>query len=117
MSVTSEVPASFRSSAMQPGAVGLIRDGIAETLSRRRLIRYLVRADVKKKGADTLLGNIWWVVDPLLQMLVYVILVSVIFTRPQPDYPLFVFAADPALEVVHLGRGRRRQLRRRRWSG
>jgi len=93
MSVTSEVPASFRSSAIQPGAVGLIRDGIAETLSRRRLISYLVRADVKKKGADTLLGNVWWVVDPLLQMLVYVILVSVIFTRPQPDYPLFVFAA------------------------
>jgi len=78
MSVTSEVPASFRSSAIQPGAVGLIRDGIAETLSRRRLISYLVRADVKKKGADTLLGNVWWVVDPLLQMLVYVILVSVI---------------------------------------
>jgi len=93
MSVTSEVPASFRSSAIQPGAVGLIRAGIAETLSRRRLISYLVRADVKKKGADTLLGNVWWVVDPLLQMLVYVILVSVIFTRPQPDYPLFVFAA------------------------
>ena len=42
-------------------------------LSRRRLISYLVRADLKKTGSDTLLGNIWWVVDPLLQMLVYVI--------------------------------------------
>ncbi len=62
-------------------------------VSRRRLVGYLVRADLKKKGADTLLGNIWWVVDPLLQMLVYVILVSVIFQRTQPDYPLFIFSA------------------------
>ena len=93
MSVTSEVPASFRSSAIRPGAVSLVRDGIAETLARRRLISYLVRADVKKKGADTLLGNVWWVVDPLLQMLVYVVLVSVIFVRAQEDYPLFIFCA------------------------
>jgi ABC-type polysaccharide/polyol phosphate export systems, permease component len=71
----------------------LVRLGIGELLSRRRLIRYLVQADLKKKGADTLLGNIWWVVDPLLQMLVYVILVSVIFNKAQADYPLFIFCA------------------------
>ena len=64
-----------------------------EIRSRQRLIRYLVQADLKKKGADTLLGNVWWVLDPLLQMLVYVVLVSVILERPQKDYPLFVFAA------------------------
>ena len=93
MSVSSEVPASFRSSAIQPGAIGLIRSGLAEILSRRRLISYLVRADIKKKGADTLLGNVWWVIDPLLQMVVYVILVAVIFVRDTPDYPLFIFAA------------------------
>jgi ABC-type polysaccharide/polyol phosphate export permease len=93
MSVSTEAPASFRSSAIQPGAIGLIRDGIAEILSRRRLISYLVRADIKKKGSDTLLGNIWWVLDPLLQMIVYVILVQVIFVRATDDYPLFIFAA------------------------
>jgi ABC-type polysaccharide/polyol phosphate export permease len=52
-----------------------------------------VQADLRKKGSDTLLGNIWWVLDPLLQMAVYVVLVSVIFARSQPDYPLFIFAA------------------------
>jgi ABC-type polysaccharide/polyol phosphate export permease len=80
-------------SADRPGLVGLVRQGIREAISRRQLIRYLVQADVKKKGSDTLLGNVWWVLDPLLQMAVYVVLVSVIFARPQPDYPLFVFAA------------------------
>ena len=93
MSVSSEVPATFRSSAVQPGAAALVRNGLGEVLSRRRLISYLVRADIKKKGSDTLLGNVWWVFDPLLQMLVYVVLVSVIFTRSTPDYPLFIFAA------------------------
>jgi len=93
MQFTSEAPASFRSSAARPGAVGLIREGLLDILSRRRLIVYLVHAGLKRSGADTLFGNIWWVLAPLLQMLVYVVLVSVIFKRSQPDYPLFIFAA------------------------
>lgn len=93
LSTAVEVPSSFRSSAHRPDPLGLLREAMAEVVGRRRLIRYLVQADLKKKGADTLLGNLWWVIDPLLQMAVYVILVSVIFQRSQPDYPLFVFAA------------------------
>jgi lipopolysaccharide transport system permease protein/teichoic acid transport system permease protein len=91
----SEVPSSFRSSSVRPGSLALIRIGVRETLSRRRLIAYLVRADLKKSGADTLLGNVWWIVDPLLQMLVYYVLVGVILNRGAgtPDYPLFIFAA------------------------
>jgi ABC-type polysaccharide/polyol phosphate export permease len=73
--------------------VDLITTAVRETLSRRQLIRYLVSADIKKKGADTLLGNVWWVLDPLLQMVVYVVLVSIILARSVPDYPLFIFAA------------------------
>lgn len=71
----------------------LLRQGIADILSRRRLVRYLVQADMKKRGSDTVLGNIWWILDPLLQMTVYWIFVSVIARRPAPDYPLFIFAA------------------------
>lgn len=93
MAVASEAPASFRSSAVRPGSLALIREGLHDLLSRRRLIRYLVQADLKKKGSDTLLGNVWWVVDPLLQMAVYVVLVAVIFSRPQPDFALFIFCA------------------------
>jgi ABC-type polysaccharide/polyol phosphate export permease len=93
MEARAEAPVVFRSSASRTGAIGLVREGVIDILSRRRLIRYLVQADLKKKGSDTLLGNVWWVLDPLLQMAVYVILVSVIFQRSQPDYPLFIFAA------------------------
>jgi ABC-type polysaccharide/polyol phosphate export permease len=89
----SEAPSSLRSSSIRPGSVELVRIGIRDVLSRRRLIAYLVRADLKKKGADTLLGNIWWIIDPLLQMLVYVVLVAVILRTDIADYPLFVFCA------------------------
>ncbi|MFH1475555.1 MAG: ABC transporter permease [Chloroflexota bacterium] len=84
---------TVQNSAVRPGIPGLIAEGLRESLSRRQLIRYLVHADLRKKGSDTVLGNVWWVLDPLLQMAVYVVLVSVIFARSQPDYPLFVFAA------------------------
>jgi ABC-type polysaccharide/polyol phosphate export permease len=83
---------SFRA-ARRPGPLELIASGFREIWTHRRLTRYLVRADLKKHGSDTLLGNVWWILDPLLQMAVYVVLVSVIFQIGKPDYPLFVFAA------------------------
>ena len=94
MSATSEAPAAYRNTAGDPGAIGLIREAIADVRSRRRLVRYLVAADMHKRGADTLLGNFWWVLDPLLQMVVYVVLVTLIARGHGIEhYPLFIFAA------------------------
>lgn len=75
-----------------PSSLALLRQGVIEILSRRRLIRYLVRADMKKRGSDTVLGNLWWILDPLLQLVVYVIFVAVLSRgRTQDDYALFIF--------------------------
>lgn len=93
MEVTQDGPAAFRTSAVRPGPLGLVAEAISDVRSRWRLIRYLAQADLKKKGTDTVFGNVWWVLDPLLQMAVYVILVTVIFQRKQEAYPLFIFAA------------------------
>jgi ABC-type polysaccharide/polyol phosphate export permease len=93
MSAASEVPAAYRNAAATPGPIALLLEAATEVLSRRRLVRYLVQAEVKKRGANTLLGNIWWVLDPLLLMAVYVVLVTIITRRAIPDYPLFLFAA------------------------
>jgi len=78
---------------VRPGLLGTLRETAAEIGSRRRLILYLVRADLKKRGADTVLGNVWWILDPLLTLLVYVILIAVIFRTDIDAYPLFVFCA------------------------
>jgi ABC-type polysaccharide/polyol phosphate export permease len=72
--------------------LGLIREGVADLLSRRRLIAYLVGADLKRTHADTLFGQLWWILDPLLQMGIYFVLVQIIFQKSVPDYPLFLFA-------------------------
>jgi ABC-type polysaccharide/polyol phosphate export permease len=77
----------------RPGPLKSIRQTIADVVSRRRLIMYLVRADLKKHGADTVLGNVWWFLDPLLTMLVYVVLVTIIVRSTEEAYPLFIFCA------------------------
>jgi ABC-type polysaccharide/polyol phosphate export permease len=94
MSATSEAPAAFHNAAGSPGPLALIREGIDDIRSRRRLVRYLVQADMRRRGADTLLGNFWWVLDPLLQMIVYAIFITIVARgHGIPDYPLFIFAA------------------------
>jgi homopolymeric O-antigen transport system permease protein len=86
------VPVRHASGTQSP--LSLLREGIDDVLSRRRLIRYLTQAEMKKRGSDTLLGNLWWVLDPLLQMLVYMALVAIIGRGlSHPDYPLFIFSA------------------------
>ena len=93
MSARTEAPATMVVAAAKPGPLALVGEAIADVVSRRRLVRYLVQAEIRKRGVNTLLGNLWWVLDPLLLMAVYVVLVTFIRTRAIPDYPLFVFAA------------------------
>ena len=112
MSATSEAPAAFRHSAARPGPLALIREGIDEILSRRRLVRYLVQADIRKKGADTLLGNIWWVLDPLLQMVVYVVFVAIILQAARPT----TRCSSCRRSCPGNGSPRASTTRRRRWS-
>jgi lipopolysaccharide transport system permease protein/teichoic acid transport system permease protein len=75
------------------GLIRLTRVGFGEITGRWRLIRYLVGADLKRAHADTALGQAWWLLDPILQMLVYYFLFAVIFQRKTPDFLLFLFAA------------------------
>jgi lipopolysaccharide transport system permease protein/teichoic acid transport system permease protein len=93
MQSASEQPTFFRSSAVRPGPLELLLTAIRETASRRRLIRYLVRAQIKRQGTDTVLGNLWWILDPLLSMLVYVVVMTFIFQRRTVDFPIFLLAA------------------------
>jgi lipopolysaccharide transport system permease protein len=93
MQAVNEAPSAFRSSAYRPGALELITGAVRDVVSRRRLIGYMIRAQVRKKGADTVLGNVWWILDPLITMLVYVLVMTVIFQRSTPDFPLFLLAA------------------------
>ena len=111
--MTARTPAaSARSKASPSGLIGLALGGIRDIRARRNLVRYLVSADMKRTHADSLIGQVWWILDPILQMAVYWVMVSVIFQKKTPDYALFLFAAilpwkwfsttlnDSALSVV-----------------
>jgi ABC-type polysaccharide/polyol phosphate export permease len=71
----------------------LLREAGTEVFGRSRLIRYMVAATMKRTHANTLLGQLWWILDPLFTMAIYVVLVQIIFNVDIPDYPLFIFAA------------------------
>jgi lipopolysaccharide transport system permease protein/teichoic acid transport system permease protein len=36
---------------------------------------------------------VWWILDPLITMMVYVLVMTVIFQRSTPDFPLFLLSA------------------------
>ncbi len=93
ISSSSEPLASRPATAAPRGPLALAVQGAREIVERRLLIRYLVTGDLKRTHSDTAFGQLWWILDPLLQMGVYIILVQVIFSRNVPDYPLFLFAA------------------------
>jgi ABC-type polysaccharide/polyol phosphate export permease len=93
MTAVNDAFARVYDASVTPGPLALLREGIDDVRSRIPLIRYLAQADIKKKGANTLLGNVWWVMDPLLQMVVYVIFIEIIRSKATPDFPLFVLAA------------------------
>jgi ABC-type polysaccharide/polyol phosphate export permease len=75
------------------GSIGTILESLASLVERRRLVWYLTISEVRNKGTNSLLGNIWWFLDPALQLFVYFLLVNVIFHRSQPAILLFLGSA------------------------
>lgn len=66
---------------------------LAALLDRRRLVWYLAVSEVRNKRTNSLLGNIWWFLDPALQLFVYFLLLNVLTQRNQPAVLLFLGAA------------------------
>jgi lipopolysaccharide transport system permease protein/teichoic acid transport system permease protein len=89
-----------------PGRRSLVRDAVEEVRAvarYRHLLRYLTASNLRTENANTVLGFVWWVLDPLLQMAVYVLLVMVLLKRGGPDFPIFVLTAVIAFELFAKG--------------
>jgi lipopolysaccharide transport system permease protein len=61
--------------------------------SRRDLIKYFLRTELKIRYKHKLLGFLWTLLDPLMMMLVYIVLVVFIFKRGGPQFPVLLFSA------------------------
>jgi len=57
------------------------------------LLRFFVSTYLKTRYENLVLGYLWWLINPMLWIGVYWLLVSVIFNRGTPKYPLFVACA------------------------
>lgn len=66
---------------------------LAMVWSKRELIIYLVKSNLKLSTARTFLGYLWWAIDPLLYMSVYYLLVEVIFERGGENFAAYLFIA------------------------
>ncbi len=51
---------------------------------------YSARAELKAEVADSYLNWLWWILDPLLFMMIYSFIVRIVFNTHEPDFPVFV---------------------------
>jgi lipopolysaccharide transport system permease protein/teichoic acid transport system permease protein len=61
-----------------------------ELLKRKDLLLYLVTSGLKARHRNSLLGYLWWLLDPLLGFFVYYFVVVIIFHRGGDDYGVFL---------------------------
>ncbi len=60
---------------------------------RREVLFHLVRYEMKAENKDKVLGFLWSFLNPLLLLGTYVVLVSIIFQRGGPQFPILLFIA------------------------
>lgn len=87
--------ASLRLTVGRPrrGPIGTIAETLRSIYQRRRLLLYLTTARVRQDGGNSVLGNLWLILDPAIQLAIYYFLVGLVLNRPQANFPLFLFAA------------------------
>lgn len=64
---------------------------IKSIIKNRELLKYFIHTDLKLIYKHKLLGFLWTILDPLLMMFVYLLLVTVIFKRGGPQFPILLF--------------------------
>lgn len=66
---------------------------LQELWAYRQLIRNMVARDLKARYKNSLLGYLWSLLNPLLMMLIFWIVFSVLLNNPIPMYPVFLIVA------------------------
>ncbi|MFD2628874.1 ABC transporter permease [Oceanobacillus kapialis] len=68
-----------------------MKNYLQEMIKRKDLLFYLVKSGLKAEHRNSWLGYFWWLLDPLLNVLVYYFLVVIILQRDDiPNFPLFL---------------------------
>lgn len=68
-----------------------MRSSLENLWLRRHLLLVLVRSNLKRQNKNSVLGYLWWLLDPILMTGVYFILVVVLFQRGGGNQPYILF--------------------------
>jgi lipopolysaccharide transport system permease protein/teichoic acid transport system permease protein len=67
-----------------------MRKYIHELFKRKDLLIYLVISGLKAQHSNSFLGYFWWLLDPLLGILIYYFVVAVVFNRGGEGYGVYL---------------------------
>ena len=67
-----------------------MRKYLKDLYIRKDLMLYLVTSGLKSQHRNNFLGYFWWLLDPLLGILIYYFVVVVIFNRGSPDFGVYL---------------------------
>ena len=78
-----------------PLAGGIVISNWSNLVARRDLVRELTLSELRAQRQETSLGWVFWLVDPLIMMLIYWAVVVGIFQRGEgyAPYPVFILCA------------------------
>ena len=60
--------------------------------SHRALLHYQFLAELKSSHVNTLLGQVWWLLEPVLSMAIYVVLLGMILRAGKEHYAIFILS-------------------------
>lgn len=67
-----------------------MKNYLRELLKRKDLLFYLVKSGLKADNRNSYLGYFWWLLDPLLNVLVYYFLIGIILNRGGENFAVFL---------------------------
>ncbi len=69
-----------------------IRRFWADINKYREFILSSIVTELKTEYAKSYIGYLWWILDPVLFMFIYVFVVSIVLKRGGPGFPVFLFS-------------------------
>ena len=63
----------------------------ADLKKYKNYVSYATLSELKSEVAGSFLSWLWWILDPLLYMLVYSFVAEIVFGKGTPAFPVFVF--------------------------
>ena len=69
----------------------MIKRFITDTKKFYNYTKYAAKSELKAEVADSYLGWIWWILEPLSFMLIYSFIFGVVFNSREDYFPIFVY--------------------------